>query len=284
MAPANILEVDEKLRQDALADAICEILFRNAGDGKKAILLIPSSPGIPVLSAASLRCLQPATFTSFEQLRYYITQRPYSELFFTPSGCGVPLLMYSLVWTRGIKNIRDNDADDPKNITMIGAHGYCTQELVNLMVFGRAYSNVFDGNKRLGSAADGWYVMQGAPRQPAVGFLSLFEAFKCIEVGSRYKGPKFPVWIVCAESHYTVLFAAETGPHVDPKDAARPIDLYYFDQLARQSDEIRLTVHLGHLPAHLSTGFEESESMIDRCIRTKWRDAFVNWNGLEPIL
>ena len=26
------------------------------------------------------------------------------------------------------------------------------------------------------------------------------------------------------------------------------------------------------LPPHLATGFEDSESMIDRCIRTKWKD------------
>ena len=48
-------------------------------------------------------------------------------------------------------------------------------------MFGRAYSNVFDGTKRLGSAKDGWMVLQGAPRRPSIGFLSLFEAYQCIE-------------------------------------------------------------------------------------------------------
>ena len=195
------------------------------------------------------------------------------------------------------------------------------QELVNLMMFGRAYSNVFDGTKRLGSAKDGWMVLQGAPRRPSIGFLSLFEAYACIEatktdeigaffqVGSRYKGPTCPIWVICAESHYTVLFSAD--PAVNPQDSDKVrffllsskedfskvyyynllyhvdslsyefnryigqneevLDLFYFDQLARQSERIRLTVMPKKLPAHLMTGFEEGESMIDRCIRTKWK-------------
>mmetsp|Transcript_50125 Transcript_50125/g.119310 ORF Transcript_50125/g.119310 Transcript_50125/m.119310 type:complete len:384 (-) Transcript_50125:196-1347(-) len=277
-----VLNVDEQVRQEALMDAIAEILFRNTGDGKYAMLLIPSSANVAPLNVGQLRCLQPVRFKAQEQLRYYLNQRPYKEMLFTPSGCGLALLLYSLVYTRGMEGIKERDADDPRAAVMIGAHGYCTQELVNLMVFGRAYTNVFDGTKRLGSAKDGWCVMQGAPRRPAVGFLSLFEAFQCIEVGSRYKGPMSPIWVVCAESHYTVLFSAEAS--TDPKDDESPIDLYYFDQLGRQSERIRLSVRPGKMPSHLITGFEENESMIDRCIRTKWRKADVDWNGTEKIL
>jgi len=277
-----VLEVDEKTRQEALADALSEILWRNVGDGKKAIILVPSSSQAAPLNASQLRCLQPAHFVSFEQLRAHIMQRPYKELFFTPAGCGLALLLYSVVWTRGVEGIRDRDADDPKQVAMIGGHGYCTQELVNLMVFGRAYSNVFDGTKRLGSAKDGWCVLQGAPKRAPIGFLSLFEAFKCIEVGSRYKGPSCPVWVVCAESHYSVLFAVDNS--IDAKESEKVVDVYYFDQLARQNDKVHLTVIPNRLPQKLTTGFEESESMIDRCIRTKWKDAHIDWNGTEVIL
>eukprot|EP00931_Biecheleriopsis_adriatica_P005693 TRINITY_DN107177_c0_g1_i1.p1 TRINITY_DN107177_c0_g1~~TRINITY_DN107177_c0_g1_i1.p1 ORF type:complete len:378 (-),score=86.09 TRINITY_DN107177_c0_g1_i1:90-1223(-) len=279
---ASLLEVDEKLRQEALLDAIAEVLFRIVGDNKKAVVMVPSSASAAVLNKSQLRCLQPAMFTSYDQFRYHLTQRPYRDLFFNPSGCGVPLFLYSMVWTRGIENLRERDFDDPKTGSMIGGHGYCTQELVNLMIFGRAYCNVFDGSKRLGSAKDGWCVLQGAPRRPTIGFLSLFEAYKCIEVGSRYKGPTCPIWIVCAESHYTVLFSPDVS--VDGQDSSKAIDLYYFDQLARQSERIRLTVIPKQLPGHLTTGFEETESMIDRCIRTKWKDAAVDWNGSEVIL
>lgn len=279
---AAVLEVDEKTRQEALVEALCEVLWTNVGEGKKAVLLVPSSANVAPLNASQLRCLQPASFTSREQLASHLGQRQFRDLLFNPSGCGLALLLYSVIWTRGPESIKERDADDPKTAVMIGGHGYCTQELVNLMVFGRAYSNVFDGTKRLGSAKDGWCVLQGAPRRATVGFLSLFEAFKCLEVGSRYKAPLNPVWIVCAESHYSVLFALD--PAADPRDSERPVDLYYFDQLARQSDRLRLTVLPKRLPTHLLTGFEESESMIDRCIRTKWPEATVDWNGSEAIL
>lgn len=278
-----VLKVDERTRQEALVDALCEILWRNAGDSKKAIVLLPSSASAVPLNAASLRCLQPAVFSSYEQLQYHLGQRPYRDAFFSPSGCGVPLLMYSVVWTRGVDGIRERDVDDAKTGVMIGSYGYCTQELVNLMVFGRAYSNVFDGTKRLGSAKDGWYVMQGAPARAKVGFLSLFEAKNdCIEVGSRYKGPLSAVWIVCAESHYSVLFS--TDPTVDPRDSDRPVELLYFDQFGRQDRELRLTVVPKALPGHLATGFEDGESIIDQCIRTKWKEANVDWNGAEKLL
>lgn len=280
-SPQAILEADEKLRQEALVEALCEVLFNQVGDGKKAILLVPSSSAVAPMTAAQARCLQPVSFGSFEQLRSYLGQKPYRECFFTPSGCGLALLLYSLVWTRGADGIRERDADDPNTAVMIGGHGYCTQELVNLMVFGRAYSNVFDGTKRLGSAKDGWYVMQGAPSRPKVGFLSLFEARNdCIEVGSRFKGPVSPVWIVCAESHYSVLFAA--NPCIDPRASDWPLELYYFDQLARQDHDIFLSVTPGRLPEGAFA--EDGESMIDECIRTKWKRADVNWNGSEKIL
>lgn len=216
-------------------------------------------------------------------MKFYLAQKPYCDLLFVPSSAGLALLLYSLIWTRGVEGIQKRDADDERNAVMIGGHGYCTQELVNLMIFGRAYSNVFDGTKRLGSEQDGWCVLQGVPKRTSIGFLTLFEAFKCAEVGSRMKSPLSPVWIVCAESHYSVLFCA-SAKDVDPKSDSRNVELHYFDQLARQSDPILLSVRPRSLPARLDTGFEESESMIDRCIRTKWKEADVDWNGSDPIL
>ena len=38
--------------------------------------------------------------------------------------------------------------------TLIGCHGYCTQEMVNLLLTGRAVSNVFDGDVELDSGGE----------------------------------------------------------------------------------------------------------------------------------
>ena len=64
---------------------------------------------------------------------------------------GVAMLLYSLLLTRGIAMVQ-RDADFPASL--IAPNGYCAQELVNLLLVGRAHSNVFDGEKVVG-AVDG---------------------------------------------------------------------------------------------------------------------------------
>jgi len=287
------LNINEAQRQEALTDALVEILWTNIGGEKKAILI---NPGCGQISCQQVKGSTPFRFSSSGQLKAALQQRPWRDTFFQPSGSGLAALLLSVVLTRGARAISKQDADDEKAAVMIGAHGYCTQELVNLMIFGRAYSNVFDGSKRIGSIKDGFCVLQGAPRRASVGFLSLFEAYKCIEVGQRLKCPLSPVWIVCAESHYTVLFSADMS--VDPRDDTCAVELYYFDQLGRQSERIKLTVRPRSLPSTDVDDFtdtasesmpprrenEASESMIDKCIRTKWANASVDWNGTDVIL
>jgi len=62
-----------------------------------------------------------------------------------PQGGGVPLLLYSVLLTRGIAMVA-RDADYPASLIL--PNGYCSQELVNLLLVGRAFSNVFDGEVR----------------------------------------------------------------------------------------------------------------------------------------
>ena len=63
------------------------------------------------------------------------------DQFQSPSG--VVLFTLSLLMTRGIESIEE-DMDDPST-TLIGQFGHCSQELLNLLITGRATSNVFDG-------------------------------------------------------------------------------------------------------------------------------------------
>lgn len=43
---------------------------------------------------------------------------------------------------------------DMEDTPLIGRFGYCSQELIGLMLVGRAASNMWDGNKQLGEGAD----------------------------------------------------------------------------------------------------------------------------------
>jgi hypothetical protein len=44
-------------------------------------------------------------------------------------------------------NIFAEEDMDSSEVPMMGAHGYCSQEMVNLLLTGSATSNTFDGHK-----------------------------------------------------------------------------------------------------------------------------------------
>ncbi|BFY98994.1 hypothetical protein BsWGS_02034 [Bradybaena similaris] len=105
----------------------------------------------------------------------------------------------------------------------------------------------------------------------------------CTQVGSYYKTPKNPIWVVCSESHFTVLFSACKDLINDWK-AERRFDLFYFDGLARQQEEIKLTVSTVNQSYKPEISDEDLVPPLELCIRTKWADAEIDWNGFEPIL
>lgn len=155
--------------------------------------------------------------------------------------------------------VEDMDFDSP----LIGQHGYCSQELVNLLLHGKCISNVFDNEVNLDEK-----ILHGIKAQSDIGFLSLFEHYGSCEViiinkqmprvltfnltnynfqvGKFMKNPKFPIWIVCSESHFSVLFS----PSLEIISKENPLqtvfqngfDLFYYDGLAKQQQSIRLTI------------------------------------------
>ncbi len=161
--------------------------------------------------------------------------------FFQRPG-GVMFLVMSLVATRGIDSIRagesifschvysevdqnlvpfmrrlpththphsnksrtNADMDDP-NTSLTSNFGHSSQELMNLLLTGRAVSNVFDNTMMLSDD----FMCRGLQSRPAIGYLSILESLRYCEVGGYYKSPLFPIWIVGSTSHFTVLFGDE---------------------------------------------------------------------------
>lgn len=76
---------------------------------------------------------------------------------------------------------------------------------MNLLLCGQAVPNVFDGRMDLG----GGMFLKGIPTAVEVGFLTLLESLNLCKVGQSLKHPKWPIWVVGSESHYTVLFALD---------------------------------------------------------------------------
>lgn len=126
------------------------------------------------------------------------------------------LLLYSLLLTHGVEAIAAEW--DDASCALLGSHSYCSQELVNLLLLGAASSNVFDGRQALGDT-----LLRGIQQRSSIGFLSLHEHYENIEVGSFLKTPLYPLWIVCSESHYSVLFALDKSDdtmHADTRSTS----------------------------------------------------------------
>lgn len=83
----------------------------------------------------------------------------------------------------------------------------------------------------LGPFPQRWQVLSGL----SVCSLSL------VQVGCFLKTPRFPIWVVCSESHFSVLFSLQPELLRDWR-TERLFDLYYYDGLAHQQEQIRLTI------------------------------------------
>uniref|UniRef100_A0A8C3FAS2 Ubiquitin carboxyl-terminal hydrolase MINDY n=1 Tax=Chrysemys picta bellii TaxID=8478 RepID=A0A8C3FAS2_CHRPI len=143
---------------------------------------------------------------------------------------------------------------------------YCKQELVNLLLTGKAVSNVFNDVIELDSGNGNITVLKGITNRSDIGLLSLFEHYDVCQVGCYLKTPRYPIWVVCSESHFSVLFCLRKDLLGDWKTERR-FDLYYYDGLANQEEEIRLTVDT----VQPYTEDKENDLIppLEHCIRTK---------------
>ncbi|XP_057773257.1 uncharacterized protein LOC130992582 [Salvia miltiorrhiza] len=121
------------------------------------------------------------------------------------SRMGALLFLISALLSRGLDNVQE-DRDDPTQPLVTAPFGHASQEIVNLLLSGCAVPNVFDGKIDLG----GGMFVKGLSTPVEVGFLTLLESLNYCKVGQYLKCPKWPIWVVGSESHYTVLFALDT--------------------------------------------------------------------------
>ncbi|XP_003467914.1 probable ubiquitin carboxyl-terminal hydrolase MINDY-4 isoform X2 [Cavia porcellus] len=274
------LQPSDALRTRCLALAIADILWR-AGRRKRAVITLASgeqqfSPTGKYKADGVLETLMLHSVSCYEELVTFL-QHTVHQFEVGPYGC--ILLTLSAILSRSWELIRQ-DFDVPTS-HLIGAHGYCTQELVNLLLTGRAVSNVFNDVVELDSGNGNITLLRGIAARSDIGFLSLFEHYNVCQVGCFLKTPRYPIWVVCSESHFSVLFSLQPELLSDWR-AERLFDLYYYDGLANQQEQIRLTIDTTQtVPEDSSEGLVPP---LELCIRTKWKGASVDWNGSDPIL
>ncbi len=114
---------------------------------------------------------------------------------------------------------------------------------------------------------------------------------------SHLKDPILPIWVVCSESHFTVLYEVDSHHRQIPSTASgTALTLMYYDGLANQEQPIKLTVGsalpstAAALAKHDQTSYGQQSSddalvpPLEHVLHTKWPKATVHWNGSEPIL
>ncbi|CAD8167646.1 unnamed protein product [Paramecium pentaurelia] len=274
------------IKQNCLLAALSDILYKS--NKERLILAIP---------ARDSSMNQAIGIESCDQLEYQIKSLSYlyevllehTSLFFGQNG--VTLFFYSLILTKGVEQIM-SEMDSATN-PLIGNHGHCTQEAVNLMLTGKAISNCFDGCKQIDELK-----IKGIEERSEIGFLTIFEHFQYLEVGKNLKEPLLPIWVICKEYHYSVIFGCNNDVIQDKtylKNNLKEFDLVFYDGLNNSDDLIIITIR--RLGAQLGkqkkkvqiegVQFDSSDQitpLIECLLKTKYGELELDWNDSMPIL
>ncbi|CAK9309735.1 unnamed protein product [Citrullus colocynthis] len=223
VASNNFAALTEDVKRRALIRSMSEILFLCGANRNAVIATLSVSgnsiegseysagneiisnafEGLSIESGLDLqRVLRVTTCTSQESA----LQRLGAALPVFQSRMGALLFLISALLSRGLDMVQA-DRDDPSLPLVTAPFGHASQEIVNLLLCGQAVPNVFDGRMDLG----GGMSLKGISKSVEVGFLTLLESLNFCKVGQYLKCPKWPIWVVGSESHYTVLFALDTS-------------------------------------------------------------------------
>lgn len=136
---------------------------------------------------------------------------------------GVLLFMYSVLMTKGFESVTCELSDTSEPL-IHNTYGYGSQGLINLMLTGQAVAHVWDHEEDIGGLK-----LRGISQQSEIGFITLMEQMRYCTVGSFYKNPKNPVWVMGSETHLTVLFSHEkrlVSPETSSEVARRVFKSY----------------------------------------------------------
>ncbi|KAJ0976574.1 hypothetical protein J5N97_012048 [Dioscorea zingiberensis] len=223
-ATDNFAYITDERKSRALVLSMVEILFA-CGNKKRAVvstlsvfsdhikdgfegglkneMIAKALEGFSLESSSDLqKVLRVGTYTS----QAAAFDRLMADLPVFESRMGAMLFLISALLSRGLESIQA-DRDDPSLPLVTAPFGHASQEIVNLLLCGQAVPNVFDGRMDLG----GGMSLKGIPTGVEIGFLTLLESLNFCKVGQYLKCPKWPIWVVGSESHYTVLFALNTS-------------------------------------------------------------------------
>lgn len=201
---AQVGEAGEGAQSALLTEAIASVLVRcssRSSTEQRAIHIVALDEAATDADAPVYKefVVHAATHKDSELLRVI---HDHLQDFHSPHG--VMHFMFSALRTKGLEQIRAEMDDLEAAFT--GQFGHCSQELLNFLLTGSAVSNVFDGSVPMG---DTGLMLHGIPARAQVGYLTQLEALRYCQVGSYYKSPIYPVWVIGSTSHFSVCFGLD---------------------------------------------------------------------------
>ncbi|KRX05719.1 hypothetical protein PPERSA_09859 [Pseudocohnilembus persalinus] len=276
---------DQVLKENCLLAALADILWKCSD--KRQIKLAIISKSVPSGQVAGIEHCNQITLnvSSFEQL--YEQMHGYKEDYLGEFSNGVTTFLYSVILTKGAELIKQEF--DMECNGLIGEHGHCSQEGVNLLLTGYAHSNVFDDQKNLDEM-----ILKGIPQRSEIGFLTIHEHYQYVKVGENLKTPIFPIWVICKEYHYSVVFSKDSRCNEMDK-LSKKFDIIYYDELYDSEDRLLLTLSIKEdndqynvFGKKIESNQDEDEDlipMLELVLRTKWgKKLEVDWNESQKIL
>ncbi|KAM7259456.1 hypothetical protein ACFE04_015197 [Oxalis oulophora] len=215
---SNFASFTEEAKSRALVRSMGEILF-SCGSNQRAVVVTLShdilgpierlTDEVIAVALGSISIESASDLQKFLRVEIHSSlanafQSIETKLPVFRSRMGAMLFLISALLSRGLDTVQA-DRDDPSLPLVTAPFGHASQEIVNLLLSGEAAPNLFDGRMDLG----GGMFLKGISTSVEIGFLTLLESLNFCKVGQNLKCPKYPIWVIGSESHYTVLFALD---------------------------------------------------------------------------
>ncbi|XP_037680762.1 inactive ubiquitin carboxyl-terminal hydrolase MINDY-4B [Choloepus didactylus] len=286
----SLCEISKQEQKEVLAVVLADILWAAGAAQKATICLVTEDTYI-----ASTADYSGDDFTErlqlFELLEKEATEKfIYDHLqYFREDGShGVILFLYSLLFSRTFERLQKDLDVTTTHLLQSNAGGFlCRQAVLNMILTGRASPNVFNGYQK-GKSQE---LLHGVLTRSDVGYLQWGKDTlgddRPSQVGSMLKTPKLPIWLCNINGNYSILFSTNRQLLSDWK-MEHLFTLYFCSGQPLQKKPVPLTIDThSHYWEKDQNGDKHAPgrrfSPIEMAIRTKWREATINWNGTAPF-
>ncbi|XP_017163898.1 protein FAM188B2 isoform X1 [Poecilia reticulata] len=313
----SLSQLQQRDQDKALAAALSDSLWLAGQEERATVTLVTEdyciTPHLDYKLDDFTEKLQLFTFDRKDDVWKFILD--HIQCFKAEGSHGVILFLYSIICSRTVDRLRDDLSSNTSHLLHLSLGNFvCRQALLNLLLTGRASPHVFNGTLQFGE--DGQPLerpLQGVLSRSDVGYLhwsrEQMERGGLPQVGSMLKTPRFPVWVCCINSSYSVLFSLNRSLLSDWR-MEHQFQLFYCNGQNSQRSTARLTVgerrrpsfssckplqvqkgsgspadtHSHHWEAPPAEADPEKRfPSLEMTIRTKWDGAAIDWNGTDPF-